>query len=60
MLNDNLYARFGRPDYAIALHDDGSLEAGKVGVVSGPTLAAVQLGRCHHARRRARTARIRR
>ncbi|HVP53354.1 MAG TPA: amidohydrolase [Candidatus Eisenbacteria bacterium] len=41
MLNDNLYARFGRPDYAIALHDDGSLEAGKVGVVSGPTLAAV-------------------
>ena len=41
MLNDNLYARFGRPDYAIALHDDGNLEAGKVGVVSGPTLAAV-------------------
>jgi amidohydrolase len=40
MLNDNLYARFGRPDYAIALHDDGGLEAGKVGVVSGPTLAA--------------------
>ena len=23
MLNDNLYARFGKPDYAIALHDDG-------------------------------------
>ncbi len=41
MLNDNLYTRFGRPDYVIALHDDGSLEAGKVGVVSGPTLAAV-------------------
>lgn len=41
MLNDNLYARFGRPDYAIALHDDASLEAGKVGVVSGPALAAV-------------------
>jgi len=41
MLNDNLYERFGRPNYAIALHDDGSLEAGKVGVVSGPTLAAV-------------------
>jgi amidohydrolase len=40
MLNDNLYSRFGRPDYAIALHDDGSLEAGRVGVVSGPTLAA--------------------
>jgi hippurate hydrolase len=41
MLNDNLYPRFGRPDYAIALHDDGSLEAGKVGVVAGPALAAV-------------------
>ncbi len=41
MLNDNLYARFGRPDYVVAWHDDGSLEAGKVGVVSGPTLAAV-------------------
>ena len=41
MLNDNIYSRFGRPDYIIALHDDGSLEAGKVGVVSGPALAAV-------------------
>jgi hippurate hydrolase len=41
MLNDNLYSRFGRPDYAISLHDDGSFEAGKVGVVPGPTLAAV-------------------
>jgi amidohydrolase len=40
MLNDDLYARFGRPDYALALHDDGGLEGGKVGVVSGPTLAA--------------------
>jgi amidohydrolase len=41
MLTDNLYTRFGKPDYAIALHDDASLEAGKVGVVSGPALAAV-------------------
>ncbi|HEY4899427.1 MAG TPA: amidohydrolase [Terriglobales bacterium] len=41
MLNDNLYTRFGKPDYAIALHDDGSLEAGKVSVISGPALAAV-------------------
>ena len=41
MLNDNLYARFGRPDYIVAWHDDSSMEAGKVGVVSGPTLAAV-------------------
>ena len=41
MLDDSLYARFGRPDYAIALHDDSNLEAGKVGVVAGPALAAV-------------------
>jgi len=41
MLADGLYARFGKPDYAIALHDDATLEAGKVGVVSGPALAAV-------------------
>ena len=41
MLKDSLYERFGRPNYAIALHDDGSLQAGKVGVVSGPALAAV-------------------
>jgi amidohydrolase len=39
MLNDNLYTRFGKPDYALALHDDATLEAGKVGVVSGPVLA---------------------
>ena len=39
MLNDNLYTRFGKPDYALALHDDATLEAGKVGVISGPVLA---------------------
>jgi amidohydrolase len=39
MLTDNLYTRFGKPDYALALHDDSSLEAGKIGVVSGPVLA---------------------
>lgn len=41
MLNDSLYARFGKPNYAIALHDDATLEAGKVSVISGPALAAV-------------------
>ena len=40
MLADNIYARFGRPDYAIALHDDPYIEAGKVAVVSGPLLAS--------------------
>jgi len=39
MLNDNLYARFGKPDFALALHDDATLEAGKIGVISGPVLA---------------------
>ena len=41
MLTDNLYTRFGKPDFAIAFHDDGNLEAGKVTVVSGPAFAAV-------------------
>lgn len=35
MLNDGLYTRFPKPDYAIALHDWADLEAGKVGFVSG-------------------------
>ncbi len=39
MLSDDLYARFARPDYAIALHDEPSIEAGKVGVLAGPLLA---------------------
>ncbi len=40
MLADHLYERFGRPNYAIALHDDSNLAAGTVGVVSGPLLAS--------------------
>ncbi len=40
MLADHLYERFGRPNYAIALHDDSDLPAGTVGVVSGPLLAS--------------------
>lgn len=39
MLSDGFYQRFGRPDYAIALHDNAGLAAGKVGITSGPTLA---------------------
>lgn len=39
MLNDGLYTRFPRPDYAIALHDD-SFEAGKVEYRSGYTTAS--------------------
>ncbi len=40
MLDDGLYTRFPRPDYAIALHV-GSFEAGKVSYVSGFSMASV-------------------
>ena len=40
MLADGLYARFGKPDYCIAQHDDPSIAAGNVGVVAGPLLAS--------------------
>lgn len=41
MLNDNLYNRFPKPDYALALHDSANLEAGKVGYTEGYSLANV-------------------
>ena len=41
MLNDGLYTRFPKPDYAIALHASGNLEAGKIGYRHGYTLANV-------------------
>jgi amidohydrolase len=39
MLSDGFYERFGRPDYAIALHDNAGLSVGKVGITSGPAMA---------------------
>lgn len=39
MLDDNLYSKIPKPDYAIALHDNGAFEAGKVAVTSGFALA---------------------
>jgi amidohydrolase len=39
MLSDKFYERFGRPDYAIALHDNAGLAVGKVGITSGPAMA---------------------
>lgn len=39
MLSENFYERFGRPDYAIALHDNAGLAAGQVGITSGPAMA---------------------
>jgi amidohydrolase len=40
MLADSLYTRFPKPDYALALHDSGELEAGKIGYISGYMLAS--------------------
>jgi len=39
MLNDGFYSRFPKPDFAIALHDEPTIEAGKVGVLGGPIYA---------------------
>jgi hippurate hydrolase len=40
MLNDGLYTRFPRQDYALALHDTNDLEAGKVGFTAGYALSS--------------------
>ncbi|MGZ8844500.1 MAG: amidohydrolase, partial [Pyrinomonadaceae bacterium] len=40
MLADGLYSRFPQPDYAIALHDNADLEAGKVAYCPGYALAS--------------------
>ena len=39
MIADGLYTRFPKPDYALAVHDNGLLPAGQVGVVPGFALA---------------------
>ena len=36
MLADQVYDRFGRPDFVLAEHDVSDIAAGQVGVVSGP------------------------
>lgn len=43
MLADGLYEKFPRPDYALALHCNASLEAGQVGVCEGYALANVDM-----------------
>jgi hippurate hydrolase len=40
MLSDGLYEKIARPDFAIALHDWATLEAGKVGYRAGQFMAA--------------------
>jgi len=40
MLNDELYKRIGKPDYALALHDNATLATGKIGYTPGYALAS--------------------
>jgi len=40
LLRDELYSKFPKPDFAIALHDNAELETGKVGYTSGYALSA--------------------
>jgi len=41
MLADGLFQRFPKPDFAVAIHDDAAMPAGKVGQISGYALANV-------------------
>ena len=41
MLRDDLYARFGRPQYAIAIHDNSNMPAGRIGYTPGYFMANV-------------------
>lgn len=41
MLEDGLFRRFPRPDFALALHVDSTLATGKIGIRTGYTLANV-------------------
>jgi hippurate hydrolase len=43
MLSDGLYERFGIPDYALALHANAGMPAGKVGWCPGYALANVDM-----------------
>jgi hippurate hydrolase len=40
MLEDGLYDRFGRPDFALALHVSHDIETGSVGYRTGPAMAS--------------------
>ncbi len=43
MLNDGLYTRFPRPDYALGLHANAVLATGQIGYVEGFALANVDM-----------------
>src|SRR5690606_4680023 len=40
MLKDGLFTRFPKPDYALSMHDEGTLPAGHVGYRAGPFRAS--------------------
>ena len=41
MLNDGLYTRFPKPDFALGFHDNAQMETGHLGVAEGYTFANV-------------------
>jgi amidohydrolase len=41
MLNDGLYTRFPKPDFALGFHDNAQMETGHLGVTEGYTFANV-------------------
>ena len=41
MLNDGLYTRFPKPDFALGFHDNAQIETGHIGVTEGYTYANV-------------------
>jgi hippurate hydrolase len=40
MLSDNLYEKFGKPDFVLSEHDDSGIAAGDIGIKGGPLLAS--------------------
>ena len=40
LMNDGLYTRWPKPNYALALHDDSDIETGKIAVIEGYSHAA--------------------
>src|ERR1043165_7906477 len=43
LLAGGLYDKVPRPDYVLAVHGIGELEAGKIGVLSGPAMQTSQV-----------------
>lgn len=43
LIADGLYERFPKPNYILAIHGIGDLEAGKVGVIPGPAMSTSQV-----------------